>query len=46
MKQRVTIMLDDEVIKKIRKVQAKMILEKQASVSLSSLINKLLKENL
>jgi hypothetical protein len=46
MKQRVTIMLDDEVVKKIRRIQSMMILEKQRSVSLSSLVNKILKENL
>jgi AAA+ ATPase superfamily predicted ATPase len=39
-------MLDDEVVKKIRRIQSMMILEKQRSVSLSSLVNKILKENL
>jgi hypothetical protein len=46
MKQRVTILLDGDVIKKIRKLQSKLILEKNSSVSLSSVVNKVLKENL
>ena len=46
MRQRVTILLDDDVVKKIRRLQAKLITDTNSSVSLSSLINKILEENL
>jgi hypothetical protein len=39
-------LLDDEVVKKIRRLQAKLIIETDGSVSLSSIINRVLKENL
>ncbi|GBL42197.1 hypothetical protein EMGBD3_15650 [Nitrosarchaeum sp.] len=39
MNQRITIMLDEEVIKKLRSLQAKQIKESSESVSFSKVIN-------
>ncbi len=46
MSKRVTIMIEDEVDKKLRLIQAKEILSTSSSVSYSSTINKILKTNL
>jgi len=45
MAQRITIMIDDAVIKKVRKLQAREIVRQGKSVSLSSVINVSLKES-
>ena len=44
MPQRITIMLEDELVKKIRTIQAKKIKDSTASVSFSRVINQLLHE--
>lgn len=44
MKKRITIMLDDDVNKKIRRLQAKIIQQTQTSHSFSKTINDVLKE--
>lgn len=44
MPERVTIMLDDELIKKIRGKQAKKIKETASAVSFSSMVNELLRD--
>lgn len=46
MSKRVTIMIDDEVDKKLRTIQAKEIQSTTRSVSYSETINKVLKNNL
>jgi predicted transcriptional regulator len=46
MNKRVTIMIDDEVDKKLRIIQAKEIQSTSSSVSYSGTINKVLKNNL
>jgi len=46
MTKRVTIMIDDEVDKKIRSIQANEIKNTSSSVSYSGTINKILKNNL
>ena len=46
MTKRITVMLDDEVIQKLRKLQAKQIQDSTSSVSLSKVINDALKKNL
>ena len=46
MAKRITIMLDDDLDKKIRLVQAKAIQSTTSSVSFSSVINKVLRNNL
>jgi hypothetical protein len=46
MAQRITIILADEVISKLRTTQAELITKLNRSVSLSSVINQILKENL
>ena len=46
MSKRVTIMIEDEVDKKLRLIQAKEILSTNRSVSYSHTINKVLKNNL
>jgi len=46
MAKRVTIMIDEELDKKIRQKQAKMILQKQGTYSYSQTINDLLRESL
>jgi len=42
MPDRISFMLDDDVAKKLRTIQAKMIQEESASVSFSKVINKVL----
>ena len=44
MAERKTIMIDDEIIKKIRNRQAKKIKEISATVSFSSIINEMLRD--
>ena len=44
MLKRVTFMLDDDVQKKLRQVQAKMILDTTRSISFSKVINETLKK--
>ncbi len=44
MAERKTIMIDDEIIKKIRNRQAKKIKETSATVSFSSIINEMLRD--
>jgi len=44
MAERKTIMIDDEIIKKIRNKQAKKIKETSATVSFSSIINEMLRD--
>ena len=46
MAKRITIMLDDEIDKKIRLMQSKIIKKENKSVSFSSVINLRLKENI
>ncbi len=46
MSKRITIMIEDEVDKKLRTIQAKTIQSTSSSVSYSSIINKILKTNL
>ncbi len=46
MAKRITIMIDDELDKKIRLVQSKIILKENKSVSFSSVINSLLAKQL
>jgi len=46
MPRRVTIMLDDELLKKLRNKQAKMIKTSNGSISLSKVINDYLKGSL
>ena len=46
MAKRVTIMIDEEVDKKIRKLQAKLIANSSTSVSFSKVIDDLLKKQL
>ncbi|MBS3926314.1 MAG: hypothetical protein KGZ34_06465 [Nitrosarchaeum sp.] len=46
MTKRITIMLDDDVCKKIRHIQAKMIQQTRESYSFSKAINDVLKEKL
>lgn len=46
MGKRVTIVLDDELIKKLHKIQAKQIKESTGSVSFSEVINDTLKKGL
>jgi hypothetical protein len=46
MAKRVTIMLDEDLDKKIRSVQAKEIQNTTSSVSFSATINKILRENI
>lgn len=46
MTQRITIMLSDETVKKVRKIQAKLIVESIDSVSFSRVVEMLLKEAL
>jgi len=44
MSKRITIVLDDEIVKKLRKRQAKMIHDQMQSVSFSAVINEYLKK--
>lgn len=46
MARRVTIMLDDNLEKKLRTIQSKMIIKHRSSVSLSSVINEHLEKSL
>jgi predicted transcriptional regulator len=46
MSKRVTIMIEDELDKKLRSIQAKTIQSTSSSVSYSSIINKILKNNI
>lgn len=46
MSKRITVMLEDEVIKKLRIIQAKEIKDSSSAVSLSSVINDVLNKNL
>ena len=46
MSKRVTIMIDDEVDKKLRNVQAKLIQETNSSISYSEVVNDALRKNL
>ncbi len=46
MSKRVTIMVDDDVDKKLRIIQAKEISKTQSSVSFSRVINEMLRKNL
>ena len=43
---RITVVLDDNLIKKLREIQAKQIKESTKSVSFSSVINKILRKHL
>ena len=43
-KKRITLSLDEEIVKKIRKKQAKLLRKSRKSVSLSSIVNQHLKE--
>ncbi|MDX1595310.1 MAG: hypothetical protein R3327_00015 [Nitrosopumilaceae archaeon] len=44
MAERITVMLDEEIVKKIRNRQAKKIKETASSVSFSSILNEVLQE--
>lgn len=46
MPQRITIMLDDDVAKKLRNIQAKQLKNSTSSVSFSKVINETLKKTL
>ena len=46
MSKRVTIMLDDDLTKKVHEIQAKLIRKSSQSVSFSSVMNKIIRENL
>lgn len=46
MPSRITVMLDDDVVKKLRNKQSKLIQESNKAVSFSHVINETLKENL
>lgn len=46
MGKRVTIMLDEDIDKKIRLIQAKLIMKSQKSISFSSTLNGILRKNL
>jgi len=46
MSKRITVMIEDEVIEKLRNLQAKQIKERTSAVSLSQVINEVLKRNL
>lgn len=46
MTKRITVMIDDENLKKLRNLQSKMIKESNESVSFSRVINKVLKKGL
>lgn len=44
MKQRTTIMMDDAVLKKLRAIQAKKIQKENRSVSISEVINEIIRD--
>jgi predicted transcriptional regulator len=46
MAKRVTIMLDDDLLKKLHDIQAKIIRESQESISFSHVLNKVLRKSL
>ena len=46
MSKRVTVMLDDDLAKKLHEIQSKMIRETSQSVSFSSIVNKTIRKNL
>ncbi|HSB83531.1 MAG TPA: hypothetical protein VLD64_03495 [Nitrosarchaeum sp.] len=46
MSERITVMFDDDVVKKLRLIQAKMIQTETTSVSFSRVINEILKKGL
>ncbi len=46
MARRITIMLDDELVKKIRSKQAKLIMESDSNVSFSRVLNEVLTKSL
>lgn len=46
MPQRITILLDDDLVKKLRSLQAKQIKETETSVSFSRILNDVLKKSL
>ena len=46
MTKRITIMIDDENLKKLRNLQSKRIRESEKSVSLSSVINETIKKDM
>lgn len=46
MKQRITIMLDDDIAKKLRMIQSKKILKESKNVSFSAIIGETLRKNL
>ncbi len=46
MARRVTIMLDDDLLKKLHEIQAKQIKESQKSVSFSRVLNEMLRKSL
>jgi len=46
MAKRITIMLDDENLKKLRTLQSKMIKESEKSVSFSRVINEIIKKGM
>ncbi|MFQ5782423.1 MAG: hypothetical protein ACE5GR_05150 [Nitrosopumilus sp.] len=46
MGKRITMVLDDEIFKKLREKQAKLIKESNDSVSFSSVVNQLVRKNI
>lgn len=46
MSKRITVMIEDDIIEKLRNLQAKQIKESTSAVSLSQVINDVLKRNL
>ena len=46
MSERITIMLDSEIAKKLRNIQAKQIKETQSSISFSRVLNEVLEKGL
>jgi len=46
MAKRITVVLDDDLVKKLREKQAKLIKESSKSVSFSSVINQTLRKNI
>lgn len=46
MAKRVTVMIDEDIIKKLRGIQAKMIKESSKSVSFSEVLNEYLKKSM
>ncbi|MFB5620542.1 MAG: hypothetical protein ACE5RC_05375 [Nitrosopumilus sp.] len=46
MKKRITIMIDEDLLKKMHEIQAKQIRDSSQSISLSSVLNEILRTNL